>query len=390
MLTLHTSLLGIIEDVLVASKLESGLLTMSPAPIQVTEVVESALKMVQTDLQRSLVDLQYTIGQSYQDSGVDWVLLDPTRLLQVLLNLLTNAIKFTKLEESRKITVKLEALPTCPTEADLGVQFVSAPPASDMFTSNQPVYLYVTIQDTGPGISSHDFATLFERFRQSPNQYTKTYATYGGSGLGLWISKELCAQMGGRIGAASSPTGSTFAFYVRTSRCSRQATELRLLHKKQARENIQRELTAAMSNLNHNHQINGEPKQDRPLFALVVEDNLLNQKVMRKQLARAGVDVAVANHGQEALDYIYKEGRQPLDVVLMDIEMPVMDGIAATRAIRAREQSDSSQRHLPILGVTANARQEQLDNARAAGMDDVITKPFHMTDLLPAIDRVKQ
>lgn len=194
--------------------------------------------------------------------------------------------------------------------------------------------------------------------------------------------------MGGQIGAASTPSGSTFAFYIRTSRCSRQDTKSLPIPKRKARENVQRELTAAMNN--HSHETSNAPAKDRPIAALIVEDNLLNQKVMRKQLTRAGLNVAVANHGQEALDYIYGNDRPPLDVVLMDIEMPVLDGIAATRAIRAREQAQNDSVRLPILGVTANARQEQLEYAKAVGMDEVITKPFHMTDLLPAIDRVKR
>lgn len=228
---------------------------------------------------------------------------------------LTNAIKFTKFEDSRKITVRIEAADTCPTEADLGVKFVSEPSA----ITGSSVYLCISIQDSGRGISSHDFESLFERFRQAPNQYAKTYATYGGSGLGLWISKELCGQMGGQIGAASSPSGSTFAFYVRTSRCSKEAAAP---PKKQARENIQRELAAVMSNLSHN-QPTKKPPQNRPIAALIVEDNLVNQRVMRKQLMRAGLSVAVANHGQEALDYIYTENRPPLDVVSIHVSCPV-------------------------------------------------------------------
>lgn len=261
----------------------------------------------------------------------------------MLLNLLTNAIKFTKFEDSRKIAVSIEATDACPSEGDLGVKFVSAPLASDTYSgsfNSLPVYIHISVQDTGPGISSHDFTSLFERFRQSPNQYTKTYATYGGSGLGLWIAKELCGQMGGQIGAASTPSGSTFAFYVRTSRCSPPIADSPLLPKKQVRENIQRELTAVMGNLNMEPKggTNRRPSQnrptvaqDRPIAALVVEDNLVNQRVMRKQLLRAGLSVEVANHGQEALDYIYKAERPPLDVVLMDIEMPVSLGTLKCR-----------------------------------------------------------
>lgn len=227
---------------------------------------------------------------------------------------LTNAIKFTKFEDARKITVRLEATAASPVEADLGVKFVSASSSEGESTDVEPLYLSVSIQDTGPGISSHDFTGLFERFRQAPNQNTKTYATYGGSGLGLWISKELCGQMGGQIGAASSPSGSTFAFYVRTSRCSQPITEKPVLPQQQAPESKDRKVTALPDGKSDSRTLEQAAK-DRPIAALIVEDNLLNQKVMRKQLLRAGLSVTVANHGQEALDYIYGNDRPPLDVV---------------------------------------------------------------------------
>lgn len=132
------------------------------------------------------------------------------------------------------------------------------------------------------------------------------------------------------------------------------------------------------------------------LHLLVVEDNLVNQKVMSKQLERAGYVVSVANHGHEALDYIRKTrfanpaSGKPLDVVLMDVEMPIMDGLTCARRIREMEAEGSLQGHLPVVAVTANARAEQQAAALEAGMDSVVTKPFRMLELLPELERVRK
>ena len=132
------------------------------------------------------------------------------------------------------------------------------------------------------------------------------------------------------------------------------------------------------------------------LHLLVVEDNLVNQKVMSKQLARAGYIVAVANHGYEALEHVRKSrfadatNGLPLHIVLCDVEMPVLDGLGFVRLIREMEAKGSLSEHLPVIAVTANARAEQQAAALEAGMDSVVTKPFRMLELLPELERVRK
>lgn len=438
------------------------------------EVVDQALKMFHNELQRSNVELDYRVGSSYGELGVEWVLLDPTRFLQILVNLLNNAVKFTKHEDSRRITVTLEACYPRPTGKEYGVVFAPFTPrhgaqSSSVDLSDTPldgtrtprdgIYIYVSIKDTGVGIMQHELDHLFQRFQQAS---PKTYAQYGGSGLGLWISKELCAKLGGQIGVASTVTsdksthGSTFAFYVQAPRCASPTAQQQQIEtdnnvetaRKVSLDEVkiymsplpsaQKEPTDTHTQLSvkspHEKAItNGTSSSssfssDLPtpvVRLLVVEDNLINQKVMRKQLLRAGFEVAVANHGKEALECIYPTStsspphqnlppQPPFDVILMDVEMPIMGGLECTRIIRSREQQQtqthnsssttsnsnntsscnsdrdsSSRKKLPILGVTANARAEQQTAALEAGMNCVVTKPFHMKDLFRAIEKVR-
>lgn len=455
------------------------MLKTCPMPMRPIEVVDQALKMFHNELHRSNVELDYRVGSSYGELGVEWVLLDPTRFLQILVNLLNNAVKFTKHEDSRRITVTLEACYPRPTGKEYGVVFAPFTPrhgaqSSSVDLSDTPldgtrtprdgIYIYVSIKDTGVGIMQHELDHLFQRFQQAS---PKTYAQYGGSGLGLWISKELCAKLGGQIGVASTVTsdksthGSTFAFYVQAPRCASPTAQQQQIETDNNVETARKvsldevkidmsPLPSAQKEPTGTHtQLPAKSPHEKPITngtssspdlptpvvrLLVVEDNLINQKVMRKQLLRAGFEVAVANHGKEALECIYPTSSStsspphqnqnlppPFDVILMDVEMPIMGGLECTRIIRSREQqkqylsshpsshpsssnnstsntttitsnsnSDStSSKKLPILGVTANARAEQQTAALEAGMNCVVTKPFHMKDLFRAIEKVR-
>ncbi|CAK4030829.1 histidine kinase M3YPp [Lecanosticta acicola] len=440
----------IIDDVLTISKLDSKMLSISPTPVRPVAAVTQALRMFQSELQRSDVALEYTVGQSYEANKVDWVMLDPTRFLQILVNLLTNAIKFTKHELSRKVAVTLEASEKRPTDSECGVRFApTSQRRPSISIADGGVYLCVKITDTGPGIIDSELENLFQRFQQAS---PKTYAQYGGSGLGLWISKELSAKLGGQIGVASNSSkhngnepnrGSTFAFYVQAMRCPppSETTAQAVLHETEMEPRsmsvgtmamLDQGIAAITAHLESTTPSVEKPSETKPPVKtipdarmdidklrppeetatateiktdiLIVEDNLVNQRVMRKQLLRAGFRVSVANHGKEALDHIYPTSPASpasptkVDVVLMDIEMPVMGGLECTRIIRKKESEGvpGSKRkwgrpgRLPILGVTANVRAEQQAAALEAGMDRVVTKPFHMSELLPAIERVKR
>jgi CheY-like chemotaxis protein len=214
---------------------------------------------------------------------------------------------------------------------------------------------------------------------------------YGGSGLGLFISRELTEMQGGSIGVQSTQgVGSTFSFYIRSRRAAApeaDAANLSLLQK-----SGQQPIHAS------DHSIPGGPSllaQNSQYHILVVEDNLINQRVLCNQLKKMGCTVQVANHGGEALNELAKTTyyKEPtiaspfkLSVVLLDVEMPVMDGLTCARKIRELQETGNIVGHVPIIAVSANARREQVEQARQAGMDDAISKPFRIPELMATID----
>ncbi|KAE8443515.1 hypothetical protein EG329_001755 [Mollisiaceae sp. DMI_Dod_QoI] len=395
----------IIGDILTLSKLDSDLLLITPVEVQPISVVQTALKMFESELQKSDVELRFRVDSSYNNLTVDWVKLDPSRLLQVLINLTTNAIKFTQSEPKRKITVNMAAS----TEPPLGQNGVHYLPRSstrkDMslgsaWGSGETIFLYIGVEDSGRGLDDHERQLLFKRFSQAS---PRTHVQYGGSGLGLFISRELTELQGGQIGVSSKAgVGSTFAFFVRARRCNPPTTPLPLTEfsidmKAQSKIINPADLARIQSG--------GGPTtvSDRkvaqvplaPRHILIVEDNIVNQKVLSKQLHSAGCIISVANHGKEALDYLStsrfwkgleKSGKE-LSVVLMDLEMPIMDGLTCVKEIRKLQAEGTIVGHIPVIAVTANARSEQIATAKEAGMDSVVTKPFRIPELLPEIER---
>lgn len=349
----------IIDDVLTLSKLDSMLLSITPSPIRPVKLISSIVNIFEAELNSN--NICYNIGQDYSISqlGIDYLYFDHSRVTQIFINLLTNAIKFVKTSESPIISIQF------------GVRIIQPKDffPSDMFfatksrecgdvTSNpewgtgEEMFLCFTVKDSGIGLNEKEIVKIFERFRQAN---TRTHVTYGGSGLGLFISKELTEKQGGEIGVASTPgSGSTFGFYIKTRRAERRPQSLGELF----------------------HNRGGSGATPHQLKVLLVEDNIINQQVLGKQLTKAGCVIDVANHGLEALDMLEKK---VFDVVLMDLEMPVLNGLAAMQEIRKREieglgllgktmaTGKRGGERLPIIAVTANVRQEQIDTAIAAG-----------------------
>lgn len=376
----------IVDDVLTLSKLDSALLLVTPDDVLPVSVAQRALKMFDGEVQTADIQLDFTVDESMEKLSVKWVKLDPSRLLQVLINLITNAIKFTSSREKRVITVKLGATLERPRKE--GLKFVSYFPTrakhkdltkgSDWGTGEK-IYIHFAVEDTGRGLTEDEKKLLFLRFSQAS---PRTHVQYGGSGLGLFISRELVELQGGEIGVSSKAgEGSIFAFYVKARRSTAPAEVLEQLPTKTASSKAASTTVAS----------NGRK-------ILIVEDNLVNQKVLKKQLENLGYPVLIANHGEECLDQLRKSsfwsnhGPNALDltVILMDLEMPVMDGLTCARKIRDLEQSREIIHHVPIIAVTANARAEQIETATDAGMDDVVSKPFRIPELIPKIEQLSE
>ncbi|KAI9047233.1 hypothetical protein LZ554_008687 [Drepanopeziza brunnea f. sp. 'monogermtubi'] len=384
----------IIDDVLTTSKLNSSLLHVTPVSVHVETTVRRTLKMFERELVADNIQMSFNVEPSYHAVNVDFVFCDPVRVTQIFINLLTNAIKFTRSELLRSISVSLGAsVIEPPKDAVPGIRWFPSKDSSSVqdltlrpdWGTGQQVYLYFTVKDTGRGLSEQEKNRLFHRFSQAS---PKTYIKYGGSGLGLFISRELTELQGGEIGVDSTEgAGSTFAFYIKARRSVDLTTN---------------PLNVPTSKLNFsNTDGSTSPRTSRvgrKYHILLVEDNLINQKVLSKQLRNAGCVVHVANHGVEALDFLartslWTDCRKSgigivLTLVLMDLEMPVMDGLQCTRRIRDLEREGKVDGHVPIIAVSANTRVEQLDMAIQAGMDDVVAKPFQIPELMQKMDRL--
>ncbi|TAQ90767.1 hypothetical protein B7494_g919 [Chlorociboria aeruginascens] len=414
----------IVDDILTLSKLDASLLMVFPIPVQPVGVVQRALKMFETELETNDISLEFRIEKQYIDLGIEWVKLDPSRLLQVLINLMTNAIKFTHSQSKRTITVSIGASLERPRDTDAGVSFFPSRSNRTPLTTDEPdwgngekLYLTFMVQDTGRGLDENEKTLLFQRFSQAS---PRTHVQYGGSGLGLFISRQLSELQGGEIGVASERgVGSRFAFYVKARRADQASVETPI-----AAQAISLRRNSSINSMTvenkkstagkavHRSNIPGQSSRRSPaltsiastasspdydtLKVLIVEDNLVNQRVLQKQLRNIGFSTAVANHGGEALQFLktsrFWNGREgdgdELAIILMDLEMPTMDGLTCAREIRGLEAVGTIVGHVPIIAVTANARLEQIESAKAAGMDDVVSKPFRIPELIPKIEEL--
>jgi PAS domain S-box-containing protein len=317
------SLLTIINDVLDFSKIEAGKLTIERADVNLRQITEDVIRLLGASARDKALALDVRI-----DADVPTRLIgDPSRLRQVLLNLVGNAIKFTP-------------------HGEVGVTVACRE------RRGEAVVIEVAVTDTGIGIAPDVQGRLFQAFTQADASTTRRY---GGTGLGLAICRQLVELMGGAIGVESAiDRGSRFWFAVPFDRPSAAASTA--------------STTAAVSVAARRDDAGA------PLRVLVVEDNLVNQKVATRMLEKLGHSVEIANNGSEAVD---ATARTAYDLVLMDCQMPELDGYGATTRIRARDTS----RQVPIVAVTANAFLDDRDRCLAAGMNDYLAKPLRLPDL---------
>jgi CheY-like chemotaxis protein len=326
----------LVSDILDVSKIEAGQLTLENRPFDLEEALEPLGVMRARAEDKGLA---FRITRSPDARGVFRG--DSTRIRQVLGNLLSNAIKFTA---SGSVSV------------DIDVRPVSAD------GSGEEHALTFTVEDTGVGFDAGHAARLFERFNQADNTITRRF---GGTGLGLSICRSLVEMMGGEIEARSTPgSGSRFRFTL-------PLTRVGSLDEYEAR------VADAGPYL--------PPVMQRALRILVAEDHPTNQRVVQLILASQGAEVVIAADGALALAAFEAEA---YDLVLMDMQMPVMDGLTATRAIRALEAGNPDRARTPVIMLSANAMAEHREEALAAGADSHVAKPVTAASLLAGIDAV--
>ncbi|KAL2158440.1 hypothetical protein VTH06DRAFT_4488 [Thermothelomyces fergusii] len=498
----------IVDDILTMSKLDSSLISITRVMVDPIKMVKEALKMFEVEARRVDINLSMVVDPCYHELNIKYLVFDPSRLKQVLINLLTNALKFTKTGPTRNVTVAVSASLTEPTEATSKVSFIPRSQESlggeihdhpvPVDRSN-PVFLMFEVEDTGEGLTEEEKKSLFQRFVQASS---RTHVKYGGSGLGLFISRRLAELQHGSIGVSSEPgVGSTFAFYIEAYRPTEEAlreaetsgalsdpavSDLRagasLSRRGSNRRAISTTSTLASESTVGTPTTSGASptataaatptsetgRSPTPVASpapqitgvLVVEDNLINQQITRRGLLSMGFTVDVANHGIEALDKLRRTDRYhsaassssasttatgagsgtgdssfpfppsagslsssppppppplsstssgqpigfgnagspsvtppahpfPLSMILMDIEMPVQDGLTCTRNIRELERAGKIVGgRIPIIAVSANARMEQILEAKEAGCDDVLVKPYRMPELLERMKTV--
>jgi signal transduction histidine kinase/CheY-like chemotaxis protein len=539
----------LVDDILSFSKLDSMMLSLVPRVVRPKWEFSQALRVFQSEFKAKSIKFHYAMDISYDDQGIDYVIADLNRMKQgneplplmqrsrltrsVLVNLITNAVKFTSRKKGeRKITVSMGASTERPTSYPPNVIYfgqdketfhIDSTKSSEWGNGNA-FYLMVAVKDSGIGISKEDQAKLFERFRQAT---PKTQEKYGGSGLGLFISRKLCQLHGGDIGVSSKEgDGSTFGFFFKVrgsdgasnedgrppfgsrsnsenpatpnprsqtprpgySRANSNLQDIKERTNEQGRKDAKIEVKESESEGKDKKAENKNEQKRPPLHEqltshsgvdadnvdpslknppteyfseshpessedhryretekvadqvsppleghdgripysesgesvrqeaaadkahkaqstqqkgdkrtlLLVEDNLINQKVLRRQLQTRGFEVFVANNGQEAINAVAKRGetgaedlhnRNYFDCILMDQEMPIKDGNQATSEIR-QLQDEGKAGYSKILGVSANVREAQRNSMRDAGMDDLISKPFKVDALVKKIDEL--
>ncbi len=322
-------LLGVINDILDISKIESGKFALSMSSCNITKMMETIKTVVGFTVLEKRQELSITIEKNVPAC----VETDRQRLTQVITNLLGNAIKFTPDNGQIKITVSAQS------------------------EKNGMCILRFDVEDSGIGISKEQQALLFHSFTQADNTISRKY---GGTGLGLAISKNIIEMMGGSITVDSEiDRGSRFSFTINAKIMDASATDL-------------------IDDLDENYSASLDRSYSGK-HILIVEDVDINREILMSYLEDSGVGIEVAENGEEAYN-IFKTNPEKYDLIFMDIQMPVMDGYDATRKIRALENERAKQ--VPIIAMTANVFREDVDKCLACGMNDHVGKPIIAEEVL--------
>lgn len=318
------ALLQLIDDVLDISRIESGKVQIERSRFSPAELITEIMTLLRGSAEKKNLQFHLSIGSSVPTS----VYSDQARLRQVLLNLIGNAIKFTL---NGEVSIRVDGI--------------------------ENRFLSFEVKDTGIGISQSDQAKLFRPFAQADGSVTRSF---GGTGLGLSLSRRICERLGGSLELVKSEFGMGSVFVA-------QVDAAPFYYDQPATE----EIALDVNGLGVNGELCGKQ-------VLLAEDMVDNQDLMRYYLESAGVQVEIANNGEEA---IQKATQKPYDLILMDIQMPRVDGIQATRVLR-----NGGYRH-PILALTAHALTDDVKRSLEAGCDEHLTKPITQKTLVQAVAR---
>jgi len=378
------------DDVLHISRLQDGQMQRHDVNFRLRDLIAGVMAIYKAEANKSGIGLAACFSDRAQQAP-DVLCADSHRVAQVLINLVGNALKFTRSRPVRRVQVQVDLQPL-PDQNN--------PPGAP-----ESLRLVVGVSDSGIGISPEEMQRLFMQFSQAN---VRTYSRYGGSGMGLFLCRAMMDLLGGTIGCTSVvDEGSTFTIelpvVVAPAGAPIEASSLDIKAERRASAQSFRGIPRAPSSPipippyvpapsppAEPSAVAREREKER-LHVLVAEDNDINQMILRKQLESVksvSVVVTIAHDGKEALD-VFKAADPPFDVVLMDVEMPVMDGLQST--IEMREFERASQRTpAVIIGISGNAREEHAQLGKQAGMTDYLNKPVRRPELLASLQRLLQ
>lgn len=327
-------LLRLINDTLDVSRISSGKMVLSPETVRWNTLMDNIVDMTRVSAEKKKISFQVAYNNLEE---IEYVCVDVMRFKQVLINLLSNAVKYTLPEGTIKFVI------TC------------------LARENDILHMCFLIQDNGVGMSDEYVRkSLFKPFSQEHNTMTDSYT---GSGLGLSITKSIIELMNGTITVKSKIKEGTI-FTVKLDLLRKEKAENKL---SQEKKKIDR---------NDYHKLEG-------IHILLCEDHPLNAEIAKKLLEKKGCLVEIAENGKQGVEFFTKSAEKAYDVILMDIRMPIMDGLEATEKIRRQERSDAQT--IPIIAMTANAYAIDQDNARKAGMNAHLSKPINPEELYETI-----
>jgi len=325
------SLLGLLNDILDFSKIEARKLELVEEPFRLGRIIQTTINTLGMQAAKKGVSLTFEMGRQVPDS----LLGDGDRLRQVLINLVGNAVKFT---DQGSVTIRVHCAGNCDSEL-----------------SDREVLLRFSVEDTGVGIDAQHLERIFEMFTQADGSLARRH---GGTGLGLAISRRLVSLMGGDLEVESAlGRGSVFSFHARFK----------------TRDVVQEQ---------GRRQHSGGELWPRPLRVLAADDNPVNRKVLERLFQKSGHQVDTVEDGEAAVEAV-RDTRY--DVVLLDVQMPGMDGLEATRMIREMEAGGAT---VPIIAVTAHALKGDRERFLEAGMSDYVAKPVDVAELRRVLARV--